>query len=161
MEILRDYPQENTARLKFCIVGSRILFNHGVVEFGLRIGRHGIRKPSGGWVRPATKPSGGKVRRVGGLRDPAHRIGKRDGRVGGPGSLSVERFEGLLPSGGRPSGLGCRLTERSTEGLQHLRLNLGRVRPPRDRREGGRRTHVDCASSALWVERLSHLPLCR
>ncbi len=87
------------------------------MEFGLRIGLHGIRKPSGGWIRPATKPSGGKVRRVGGLRVLAHRAGTHgDGRVGGPGSLSVERFEGSPPSGGRPSGSGCRLTERPRAG---------------------------------------------
>jgi hypothetical protein len=71
------------------------------MEFGLRIGLHGIRKPSGGRVWPAKMPSGGKVRRVGGLRARAHRTGKRgDGRGGGPGSLSVERFEGS-PAFGR------------------------------------------------------------
>ncbi len=64
MEILNYYPQEITLTANIFIVALLILLNHGFVEFGLRIGLHRIRKPSGGWVRPAKKPSGGKVRRV-------------------------------------------------------------------------------------------------
>ena len=68
MEILNYYPQEITLTANFFIGALLILLNHGLVEFGLRIGLHRIRKPSGGWVRPARKPSGGKVWRVGPFR---------------------------------------------------------------------------------------------
>ena len=58
------------------------------MKFGLRIGFHRTQKPSSGWVRPAKKPLGGKVWRVGGFRARAHWTGKRKDRmVGGPRSF--------------------------------------------------------------------------
>ena len=69
-----------------------------------------------GWMGLAGQEAFGlKGLVVGGLRARVHWIGKRGERmVGGPGSLSVERFEGSSPLGGWPSGSEYRKLERST-----------------------------------------------
>ena len=95
VEILSDYPQEIISNSIFIIVANSHSPDHCRVEFGLRIEVHRIQKPSGGWIRPTGKPSGGRVQRATGLRARAWRVGKRgEGRVGGPGRHSVERPEG-------------------------------------------------------------------